>query len=303
MKWVFVASLILLFIFAPPVFARSGCCSWHSGVCGCSCCDGTPLSATCLPYYPGCSGGGGGITIPTLRPIPTTPTCPLMSYYDSITGNCKCYSGYVASGDRCISQDQACQDSFGFNSRFNSLHDSCECRYGYVWNEARTKCVDGNQACWDKYGYNATYDSLDNSCKCSYGYVWSDGKDTCISQSQYCTNKYGTGSMYDVLKDGCKCGSGYKFENNRCTLETLNIPEVKGVFFSPTATPFVPSPTKVPTPTKKPIPTEKIVLTPTTSVSSMETINKMVQTTSNQQSKKQGLFEWLFSIFFGNGNN
>lgn len=39
---------------------RSGCCSSHGGVCGCSCCDGTPLSDTCRPYYPTCGGGGGG---------------------------------------------------------------------------------------------------------------------------------------------------------------------------------------------------------------------------------------------------
>jgi len=36
------------------IIARSGCCSWHSGVCGCSgmralCCDGT-LSPTCGCY-------------------------------------------------------------------------------------------------------------------------------------------------------------------------------------------------------------------------------------------------------------
>lgn len=31
--------------------ARQGCCSHHGGVCGCGCCDGTPLSATCAPYY------------------------------------------------------------------------------------------------------------------------------------------------------------------------------------------------------------------------------------------------------------
>lgn len=34
--------------------ARRGCCSGHSGVCGCACCDGTPLSAKCAPYYPNC---------------------------------------------------------------------------------------------------------------------------------------------------------------------------------------------------------------------------------------------------------
>jgi hypothetical protein len=34
--------------------AHSGCCSHHGGVCGCGCCDGSGLSATCLPYYPEC---------------------------------------------------------------------------------------------------------------------------------------------------------------------------------------------------------------------------------------------------------
>ncbi len=45
------------FIFLPGVRyaeARRGCCSWHGGVCGCRCCDGTPLSAKCAPYYPHC---------------------------------------------------------------------------------------------------------------------------------------------------------------------------------------------------------------------------------------------------------
>jgi hypothetical protein len=42
---------------ASVAYGRSGCCSHHGGVCGCACCDGTPLSQTCLPYYPGCGGG------------------------------------------------------------------------------------------------------------------------------------------------------------------------------------------------------------------------------------------------------
>lgn len=38
--------------------ARRGCCSHHGGVCGCQCCDGTPLSAKCAPYYPSCNDSG-----------------------------------------------------------------------------------------------------------------------------------------------------------------------------------------------------------------------------------------------------
>jgi hypothetical protein len=49
--------ILLVFIFLPFFMAdaRSGCCSHHGGVCGCHCCDGTSLSATCAPYYPQCS--------------------------------------------------------------------------------------------------------------------------------------------------------------------------------------------------------------------------------------------------------
>ena len=56
----FVFSLVL----PQTTEARSGCCSWHGGVCtyqcpdgtsvGYMCCDGTSLSATCDPYYPDC---------------------------------------------------------------------------------------------------------------------------------------------------------------------------------------------------------------------------------------------------------
>ena len=61
---IFLLSLFLLIFIILPVFsieAKSGCCSHHGGVCGCQCCDGTSLSATCAPYYPQCSS-------PTVQP-------------------------------------------------------------------------------------------------------------------------------------------------------------------------------------------------------------------------------------------
>lgn len=51
---VLMISGFLCFFNISEVEARSGCCSWHGGVCGCRCCDGTPLSAKCAPYYPQC---------------------------------------------------------------------------------------------------------------------------------------------------------------------------------------------------------------------------------------------------------
>lgn len=38
---------ILLTTLPEDGFARRGCCSHHGGVCGDSCCDGTPLSVKC----------------------------------------------------------------------------------------------------------------------------------------------------------------------------------------------------------------------------------------------------------------
>ncbi len=80
----FIAIFLVAIIFFASIasaFARSGCCSRHQGVCGCGCCDGTPLSSTCAPYYPGCSGGNSSnsnyvapIYLPTNTPVPPTAT-------------------------------------------------------------------------------------------------------------------------------------------------------------------------------------------------------------------------------------
>jgi len=47
-------TFILFLLSSTSINARSGCCSWHGGVCGCGCCDGTAFSSTCAPYYSWC---------------------------------------------------------------------------------------------------------------------------------------------------------------------------------------------------------------------------------------------------------
>lgn len=62
--------LFLSLIFLPKnIEARSGCCSHHKGVCGCRCCDGSSLSATCAPYYPSC--GSTTTTVKTVQSVST----------------------------------------------------------------------------------------------------------------------------------------------------------------------------------------------------------------------------------------
>jgi hypothetical protein len=78
-KAIALAFLIGIAIVA-PAWAHSGCCSHHGGVCGCSCCDGTALSATCAPYYPGCGSGGE-------PPPPAPPASPVGLTAASVTNN------------------------------------------------------------------------------------------------------------------------------------------------------------------------------------------------------------------------
>src|SRR5258708_5301077 len=69
-----VLSILVSFLLSSnEIFARSGCCSHHGGVCGCGCCDGTSLSDTCAPYYPECYQ-----VVPTYDPIPVLTVAPIV---------------------------------------------------------------------------------------------------------------------------------------------------------------------------------------------------------------------------------
>jgi hypothetical protein len=133
--WLIVFVLLLLPI---AVSARSGCCSHHGGVCGCGCCDGTSLSATCAPYYPECSGSSASNNSDT--PVETVkeviPTCPSLSSYNSVSKTCVCVAGYAASTDYygkeiCITKDAKCKEVNGPNWKYNNLTGKCGCSDGY----------------------------------------------------------------------------------------------------------------------------------------------------------------------------
>ena len=149
----------------------------------------------------------------------TTPTCPLFSSYNSLSGSCECYSGYISSGGQCISEDQNCKNQFGYNSRYNSLYNKCECSYGYVV-DTSGKCASGNSICWNKYGYNSKFNSLNNTCECRYGYVFNQSGNKCVSEDEACKEQFGYGAKATISGDKCECRSGYIWEGNNCVLET-----------------------------------------------------------------------------------
>ena len=78
-KLIIVFIAFLLFC-ASSAEARRGCCSHHGGVCGCTCCDGTSLSAKCAPYYPDCRDGKKDKQESQQQPPPTKQT-ENKSYY------------------------------------------------------------------------------------------------------------------------------------------------------------------------------------------------------------------------------
>jgi len=220
-KVIFLFSLLGIFCIPFFVSARSGCCSWHGGVCGCGCCDGTSLSATCAPYYPECYSYDPLPTYDPL-PIPTMPTCPSMSYYDSLSDSCKCYSGYVVGTDflgeqSCVSGDSKCQDDYGYGAQYDSLSRTCECKYGYILYGG--KCVDEDDYCSDTYSYfNSQYNSLYDECECSYGYIYYNGE--CMDEDAYCRDTYSYfNSKYNSTFNRCECDYGYKYNGNACVAE------------------------------------------------------------------------------------
>ncbi len=80
MKSLGIIFLVFFYLILPLqiIQARSGCCSHHEGVCGCGCCDGSPLSSTCRPYYPECSQA-------PVKVMPTTAPKTILQVYPTIT--------------------------------------------------------------------------------------------------------------------------------------------------------------------------------------------------------------------------
>lgn len=206
MKKLILTLLLLVgygFLMVNSAQATSGACSGHGGV-NCSagadfdgsviCYDGWRSSSVSYSNMVSCSSYGSSYQAPSYY---KTPSCPLMSYYDSLSGSCKCMSGYIVGKDflgkeACVSADSVCRDQIGFMSRYNSLTGKCECSYGYVI-------------------YNGE----------------------CTSQEDKCQSLYGYGTRFNSLKDNCECRSGYSFDGNKCALDS-NGYEFKPSYNTPT---------------------------------------------------------------------
>jgi len=230
--------LALLFVITTAE-AKSGCCSWHGGVDYCSysgyymCNDGTESpSCTCggydsymIPSYTSPSYTSPSYTIPSYY---TTPSCPLFASYSYLSKSCECSYGYVASGGKCISEDDTCEDQYGSHAK-SSYGGKCTCDYGYRFNSAGSKCVSNADYCED-LDWNAKYDYLSSSCQCKDGYKAGFSGTSCVrdydeddytplyipsyipSSYSYCPS-----NSHDDPSDStkCLCDSGYELNKKK----------------------------------------------------------------------------------------
>ncbi|MDD4376399.1 MAG: SH3 domain-containing protein [Clostridia bacterium] len=153
-----------------------------------------------------CHGGGSAYQ------APSTPSCPSMSSYDSLSGDCKCYSGYIAQNGSCVSGNTYCQSHYAYGSTYDSYSNKCECPYGELVKNG--SCISYDSYCHDTLGYGSKYNSLTDKCECKYGYLY-DG-DKCVTESEYCTDLLGFMSRYNSLTDKCECMSGYEYDGSIC---------------------------------------------------------------------------------------
>lgn len=174
-------------------------------------------------YYNDTSGGSYS---PSYS-YPTTPTCPLNSYYDGIS-SCKCSYGYSVSGSSCVSNDSLCWSQTGYNSSYDSLTASCKCSYGNIIGSSG-KCENASLYCSAKIGLMSQYNSLSKKCECMIGYEFNGSscvyKSTTYSADTYSNSNTCPLNSYTSPVDStkCLCDAGFQInsEKNACIITPI----------------------------------------------------------------------------------
>jgi hypothetical protein len=163
---------------------------------------------------------------------PTTPSCPLMSSYNSSTDSCQCNSGYIVSGSSCVSATLYCSNKIGLMSDYNSITKSCECMAGYEYNGS--SCVYKSKYSKPTSTYapmnscppNSQSSTSDSTkCSCNAGYENNSTNDGCVitpvkTFDQMCKDDFGNNSVWNLETDEkklplCVCVSGYEWSIDR----------------------------------------------------------------------------------------
>jgi hypothetical protein len=242
---------------------RTNCSNWGLSYGEYHCHNNRGASQPEYPIHSTYGSGGTGYTTPApdyaYPSAPRIPSCPLMSSFDSISGSCKCFSGYVVGTDflgeqTCVSGDSECTKTFGSGARYDSISSRCECRYGYLLKGSR--CISESTYCMDSLGLMSRYNSISEKCECMAGYEFNGS--SCVYKSTYrplpslpnCPINSHV-SLSDSSK--CSCDSGYVLNTARDGCVSAPILDIPA---SPTQT----KPAVLPAPAIKPEPKKSFVI-------------------------------------------
>lgn len=190
-------------------------------------------------YYGSLGSSGSSYSSGYTSSYLSTPSCPSMSTYDSLSGSCKCYSGYVVKNGSCVLGNSVCHDEMGIMSSYDSLTKTCSCDYGYVLNSSGT-CVYKSSTSYSTYSptsYASAYSSLvstcpanshesstdSTKCQCNSGYMVNAASTACIpvpvkTDDQMCAEANNNDA--NVIWDGTRTADGRG--NCKCKIGTWN---------------------------------------------------------------------------------
>lgn len=165
---------------------------------------------------------------------PTTPSCPTNSSYDSLSSNCKCYSGYIVSNGSCVNANSYCYSNYGYSSSYDSLSKTCKCDSGYLL-DSSGQCKSASSICSSQIGLMSQYNSLTNKCECMSGYEYNGSSCVYKSTSTYNysptptysppTQTCPVNSYLSSTDSKCHCNSGYQNDSTNTSCVLIPVPQ------------------------------------------------------------------------------
>ncbi len=152
---------------------------------------------------------------------PVTSSCPINSYSNG--SSCTCISGYVVGTDYsgkqvCVSGDSKCTDSMGYGAQFDSLSNTCACRYGYV--QSGGKCISETAYCTNSLGLMSQYNSSTKQCECMSSYEF-DGSSCVYKSTTYSYPSAYSASAASALGLNCPLNSSKSLaDSTKCQCNT-----------------------------------------------------------------------------------
>lgn len=176
MKKVLLGLFLFMFFFSSISLAWRWCCSWHwwQAYCGSNwmwiCNDWTQSpSCTCSsPSY------NNSYSAPSRNYI----SCP--SHSSLVNWICECFVWYKPwnNNTTCIEdKDYTCNQKWMI---YDSISDSCTCKYWESWNSYSEKCIIND--IWCQKAYGSYSESSYWTCLCKDGYKMNDDWDYCIKK-------------------------------------------------------------------------------------------------------------------------